>query len=221
VILVFDLDDTLYDEITYVESGFWAVANFAANEWQLEKQLVYDKLIHALDKTGRGRVFDTVLSHYDCLSKTNIRRCLGIYRRHKPSIDLHDPGARCLARFKTYPMYLVTDGNKLVQHNKVLALGLQSRFKRIFITHRFGVDKAKPSPYCFNLIANEEGMPPERIFYIGDNPAKDFVGIKPLGFRTVRVLTGMHKDICKSKRYEADTAVHTLDELTPALIERL
>ena len=30
------------------------------------------------------------------------------------------------------------------------------------------------------------------MLYVADHPRKGFVGIKPLGFRTLRVLTGQH-----------------------------
>lgn len=219
MIVVFDLDDTLYDEIRYVESGFQAVASFAADRWGLNSTEVFEQLNHILARRGRGQVFDAMLSYFDLLTKTNIKYCIGAYRGHAPSIKLHRAGASCLKRFKAWPMYLVTDGNKLVQYNKVKALGLQSRFRRVMITHRFGVHHAKPSPHCFQVIAKDEGVEPKQVVYIGDNPAKDFVGIKPLGFKTVRVLTGVHREVRKSKRFEAHTTIDTLDELTPQLLD--
>ena len=221
MIMVFDLDDTLYNEIHYVESGFKAVSGFISSQWQLNRDEVYNLLIQALSSKGRGHVFDSVLSYYGQLSKQNVRRCIGVYRRHMPSIELHKAGARCMKRFHSWPRYLVTDGNKLVQNNKVVALRLQPQFKRIMITHQFGVARAKPSPYCFELIAKAENLEPPQIIYIGDNPAKDFVGIKPLGFRTIRVLTGAHRNVCKPDHYEAETTIKTLDELTPAFLEQL
>lgn len=219
--MVFDLDDTLYDEISYVRSGFAAVADFMAQRWELDSSAIYDRLTHALKTDGRGRVFDSVLSHYGRCSKSNVQRCLGIYRRHKPTISLHDAGEQCLRRFDSYIRYLVTDGNKVVQSNKVEALRLKPRFERVFITHRFGIRHAKPSPYCFQLIAKTEGVSPQNIVYVGDNPVKDFVGLKPLGFKTVRVLTGVHRDVRLSRCFEADVSIPSLDELTPHLIEEL
>ena len=221
MILVFDLDDTLYDEISYVRSGLRAVADFMAQQWHLEPPDTYDRLTRALQNDGRGRIFDPVLLHYGRLTKANVKRCLGIYRRHKPVIRLHRAGEECLSRFDSDSRYLVTDGNKLVQSNKVEALRLKPRFERVFITHRFGIRHAKPSPYCFQLIAKTEGVSPQNIVYVGDNPVKDFVGLKPLGFKTVRVLTGVHRDVRLSRCFEADVSIPSLDELTPHLIEEL
>ncbi len=42
------------------------------------------------------------------------------------------------------------------------------------------------------------------IVYIGDNPNKDFVNIKKLGFRTIRVLKGMFSNSNKETKFEAE-----------------
>lgn len=221
MILAFDLDDTLYDEIRFVESGFRAVAGDMAERWQLNEQRIYGQLLSALGEYGRGQVFDQVLSGYGRRSQRNVRRYVAVYRKHRPSIQLHAPGKRCLTRFASWSKYLVTDGNKQVQQNKVVALGLEPVFKRVMITHRFGVQHAKPSAYCFLKIAERERVPMTEIVYIGDNPAKDFVGIKPHGCKTIRVLTGMHKDVRREAEFEAHAEVATLDEITPQFLHQL
>ncbi len=38
MIYIFDLDDTLYDERQYVESGLAAVASFVAKTWNIDKR---------------------------------------------------------------------------------------------------------------------------------------------------------------------------------------
>ena len=47
--------------------------------------------------------------------------------------------------------------------------------------------------------------------YVGDNPAKDFVNLTPLGVHTVRVLTGMHRSVRPSKRYLPRHTIRSLD----------
>lgn len=46
----------------------------------------------------------------------------------------------------------------------------------------------KPAPYP--VLARQLGVPPHEVMYVSDNPQKDLVGIKPVGFRTVRILRG-------------------------------
>lgn len=214
MVIVFDLDDTLYEEITYVRSGFRAVAAFLEKEFTLPAKRTYPALLKILEEEGRGRVFDRLLEREELYSRVNVTRCLAVYRRHRPEIALSPEADRCLKRLNHLPLYIVTDGHKGVQHNKLTALGLYGRVRFCYLTHRYGLDKAKPSPHCFMAICRREKVDPGRVVYIGDNPHKDFVGIKPLGFRTVRVKSGIYRDLVLDERHEAEIAIASLDALT-------
>ncbi len=213
MILVFDLDDTLYDETTFVKSGFKAVANYLKSEYGLSEKVVSDQLEKEFEK-GRGEIFDNVLKEHKLYSKSRVQKCVSVYRSHKPSITLSNEGKECLERFKKYTKYIVTDGNKLVQYNKIKALGIENKFKKCFITYRYGRKHSKPSPYCFDLICKIEKVMPSQVVYIGDNVSKDFVGIKPLGFRTIQVMTGQYGHYQRDINYQADYKIQSLDELT-------
>ena len=104
---------------------------------------------------------------------------------------------------KKYSLYLVTDGNKIVQKNKVEALGIKNLFKKIFITHRFGLKNAKPSLYCFKIIKKIEECTWSDMIYIGDNPHKDFVNLNKVGAGTARILNGSYKKHKAKRRYDA------------------
>lgn len=212
-LIVFDLDDTLYDELTYVKSGFHKVAAFLSNEFKISTDELSKWMWNRLTTHGRGTIFDDVLREYGHYSKSIAKRCLSVYRTHQPNISLPDTTLHCLKEFSHYPLYIVTDGNKLVQHNKLVALGLYHHMKHCYVTHRYGKHHAKPSPYCFLHIAKKEKVSPNDVVYIGDNPLKDFVGIKPLGFRTIRVMTGQYKDVRMPLEYEADECIESLTEL--------
>ena len=63
MIVCFDLDDTLYDEITYVQSGLKAVAKYLNNVKLLDysEDDMYFQLTKILRENGRGKVFDIFL----------------------------------------------------------------------------------------------------------------------------------------------------------------
>lgn len=178
-VVVFDMDDTLYDEMTYVQSGFSAVAEFLSNGYGISSEDAIMVMNNELMDNGRGQVFDSVLKHFNIWSKYIVLKCLAVYRTHTPDIRLLDDALECLSLLMPdYPMYLVTDGNKMVQNMKVKALGIEQYMKYCFITHRYGIRHSKPSPYVFHKIADREKVDFNRVMYIGDNPNKDFVGIK-------------------------------------------
>lgn len=218
MVLVFDLDDTLYSEIKFVKSGFKEVALWLNKNFDLDKNEVYNNLLQILDEKGRGEIFNDVLKKYDLFSKQLLKQCIQIYRLHKPDIKLCPEALSCLKRFYYFPKYVVTDGHKIVQENKVKALQLNLYVKHVYITYRHGIKNSKPSPYCFELIAKKEDQPFHNIIYIADNPVKDFIGIKSLGFGTVRILQGNYKDVKMDIEHEAQVNIASLNELTQNFI---
>ncbi|MFN4055708.1 MAG: HAD family hydrolase [Alishewanella aestuarii] len=212
MIYIFDLDDTLYDERQYVDSGLRAVACFVANRWQLDEDISYQTMQQLLDSRGRGRIFDDLLAAHGLATKANVKACVSCYRLHQPQITMPAAHHQLLQQLPK-PLYLVTDGNKIVQQKKVQALGIAHYFKRIFITHRFGVKHAKPSTYCFELIKKAEQCEWKDMVYIGDNPVKDFVNLNELGVQTVRVRTGCHKDVRAKLKHDAIKTIGNLSEL--------
>jgi putative hydrolase of the HAD superfamily len=214
MVIVFDLDDTLYDESTYVKSGFRAVAAMLAREHGVDAVWAYRRMLAILRREGRGRVFDRILAEaIGRASQRAVQACVSAYRLHRPSIRLSAPGDAALRRHRDQPLYLVTDGNKLVQARKVEALGLARRFRRVFITHCYGRAAAKPSLHCFERIRQLERCAWSELAYVGDNPAKDFVALNTVGALTVRVLTGGHAAAVAAPGYDARLTLRHLGQL--------
>jgi putative hydrolase of the HAD superfamily len=217
MIPIFDLDDTLYPENTFVESGFRAVADMLAINFGWDRQHSFDRMMVTLQHRGRGAVFDELLRSHDAYTVRQVQHCVQAYRQHQPEISLFAAAKAFLEENRGRKMYLVTDGNKCVQANKVKSLQLGDYFKKIFITHRYGVLKAKPSVYCFDLIRNIEGCKWNEMAYIGDNPAKDFVNLNLKGVFTVRVLTGEHANVVAKPGFDANTCIEGLENLSSIL----
>lgn len=221
MILVFDLDDTLFDELTYVKSGFKAVSEDLSTRFGISAKSALAFMKDHLAQKGRKQVFDAVLTHFGVYSKKNVDRCVKVYHLHKPNIVLSPEALRCLRLFKDVSKYIVTDGNKVVQANKIEALGLEKYIRFSYITHRYGIKNAKPSLYCFEKICQREKVTPNQVVYIGDNPNKDFIQLKRAGFHTIRLLQGAHKDLKMPHEHEADQEINSLDEFTLDLMRRL
>jgi len=225
MILVFDLDDTLYPEITYVHSGFRAVAIHLEQTYGLSAQESFNHMLRTLEQHGRGEVFDHLLKSVNLFSQARVRQCLSVYRRHHPNIELYPDAREFLLKqlVASAPLYLVTDGNKHTQAAKISALKLDGFFKKMFITRRYGLDKEKPSLYCFEKICHLENCGFNQLMYVGDNPAKDFINLKKVGGQAVRLLKGMHKDIVADSRHDAHYHVQDfveLEQVVNAIVDR-
>jgi putative hydrolase of the HAD superfamily len=212
-ILIFDLDDTLYDEMTYVLSGFSHVAKYLTESKGIPSKNSLQEMKEILDSQGRGHVFDTLLKNHQIYSKKLVNECLQVYRHHIPKLELYSDSKWLLKRYHDHLLFIVTDGHKIVQGIKVKALKLDITMEHCYLTNRYGNKYSKPSPHCFLLICKKYKVSPKDVVYIADNPYKDFVGLKPLGFQTVRILRGRYKDVRLDSLHEADRTITSLDEI--------
>ena len=211
-ILIFDLDDTLYLEENYAVSGFEAVSDFVFDAYQIPREITLRILLSALHSGERHSAFQNL--SFSCrLPKKAIRECLTVYRGHKPKISLDESTRQLLNTYDQVNKYVVTDGNKIVQKRKVDALKLDLYFRYSFVTHNFGLKAAKPSIFCFNKIREMESVDWIDLVYIGDDPKKDFVNLKPLGVKTIRVMTGRYSRLEVSKDFDAEYRISNLNDL--------
>lgn len=221
MVLIFDLDDTLYDEMTYVRSGFRAVAAFGKESFGWNEIKSYNFMNESLMENGRGKVFDEWLRLHDNYSNFQVARCVHIYRHHSPQIQLAKFALKILEQYQAqHSLYLVTDGHKIVQHKKIVALGIDTIFKRCLITHRFGIKHAKPSLYCFEKIRKVEKCDWSRMVYVGDNPNKDFINLNVMGAHTIRVKTGAYAEVKAEVGFDAKYTISDLEQL-PTLLDQV
>jgi putative hydrolase of the HAD superfamily len=222
MILVFDMDDTLYPEIMYVKSGINAVCKYLSDNFNLDQSLIKNEMNLYLDENGRELMFDSLLSKYNLKKKFIVKKCLSVYRNHYPKITMFEEAEVCLKNLNQFHKYLVTDGNVYVQRKKIDALGLKKYFIKTIPTYQYGIQYSKPSTFCFDLIRDREQVASNaELIYIGDNPNKDFVNLKKSGYKTIRVLTGGFKNIFLSKDFEAHITINNLKDLTPEFLKNI
>lgn len=168
--LVFDLDDTLYSELSFLISGYQLIAK------KLEKyssQNIFESM-YAVYNSG-GNVFQWVVEKYGVLNpeEINIPNLLHIYRTHLPDIKLYDDVKEFLASVKMKGLRtgLITDGRSITQRNKLKALGLSDYFDEVIISEEFGSEK----PAERNYAHFENKFPGYGFHYFGDNVKKDFI----------------------------------------------
>ncbi len=218
--VIFDLDDTLYAERQFVYSGFRAVARYLAGRYGLNEAELLLRMQQLLCDEGRGRIFNRVLQE-NGLDSSLVSTLVEIYRSHKPVLELCADAREIIGdlRGKAHcseensqdlqPKVmtgLITDGAAKVQWNKIKALGLEDMMDIIIVTDDYGIGCWKPSPVPYRIVMDKLGVLPQSCLYIGDNPEKDFVTARELGWYTVRIRRpgGMCYEIEKTPLYEAD-----------------
>jgi putative hydrolase of the HAD superfamily len=187
LLVVFDLDDTLYLERDFVRGGFRAVGD------HLRRELGVRGFFRAAWKRfiagERGFVFDRVLADNGIApDRPLIRTLLRIYRTHSPKLRLCPDARRFLSRPPDgAAIAIITDGQLPVQKAKVRALGLDKVVDEIVITGQWGPRFAKPHPRAYRRLERRFRLPGSACLYVGDNPAKDFQAPRALGWSAIRM----------------------------------
>ena len=188
-VVIFDLDDTLYDEYEFVKSGFKVVAAYLSSRYELDKNDIFTRLCEITKRDGRGKVFNTLLSNLGLYSLERVQTLIYIYRSHLPKIFLEKRVVYYLntLRKKGLLLGIVTDGKSSVQSRKVEALGLKDYFDLILCSDELGREYWKPSTVPFKVVLDLLKTPPEKAVYVGDNVRKDFYGPNLMGLLTIQL----------------------------------
>ncbi len=213
--VIFDLDDTLYNERHYVESAMLRVAEYFGQKYEMNIEEVYQELMQILDEKGRGKIFNIFMDNHAI--EENVADIVQIYRDTKPRLSLYQDAEETITELKKKGILLgiITDGCSKVQHRKIDGLQIRGLFDEVIVTDDYE-QAAKPStlPYCMILDRHPQ-LKPEECIYIGDNPNKDFMGAREVGMATARIIraVGDHMKTRVSEEKEADFRLKSLTEL--------
>ena len=211
LIIVFDLDDTLYSEKEYVISGISFVEKYISSLYGIPfngeilkayKKGVIDLWGWACKKVGLPiEIKDSFL---------------WLYRNHYPNINLFPGILQLINELNQYnaKVIVLTDGRSISQRLKIKALKLDNL--PIYISEEYS--SVKPNKKRFLLIQNKwEGGD---FVYIGDNPNKDFIAPKDLNWFCVGAdwcKDKIHNKILTNKNIQPDIWIKQPKELIKIL----
>jgi len=222
LVLVFDLDDTLYPEREFALSGFRAAGRWAAAELGVEG--LDAEMARLLDDGHLGKLFTIALAgKLPSHTPEQLAGLLEAYRNHEPQLALFEDAAWALAHFADKAkLGMITDGTHQMQARKVAALGIAPRFQEIVYTHALGGREfSKPHPESYERVERALGAGARRLVYVGDNPSKDFVVPNARGWVSVMVERPGHKRIhSAAKVADGGAPQHTVSSLAelPAVL---
>lgn len=206
-VIVFDLDDTLYNELDYLKSAYEEIAQHISpkNHKELYAQMLS---IYRENKN----VFEFLCDKY----KLRLEGLLTIYRNHKPNIKLKDGALEIIRKIKSKngKIAIVTDGRYATQMTKIKALKLSDFVDKIVISEEIGSEK--PSLKNFSIV--EENLTGKLYYYIADNLKKDFLGPNQLGWKTVCLIDSgcnIHNNTNKylKDKYKPQKFINSFNEI--------
>ncbi len=211
--IVFDLDDTLCNEIDFLKSAYAEIATILAfdeaNTLCKEMLAMYGANIN---------VFEELVIKYP--NDISMDRLLSLYRNHQPHMNLkpHAKDVLLTVKEKGYSLGLITDGRSITQRNKLESLGILSLFDLMVISEEMGTSKPNENNYKAFMDNNHDAY-----YYIGDNTSKDFITANRLGWKTICLLDqgdNIHAQLFDiDPEYWPQYKINQLDELIPLLLE--
>jgi len=171
---VFDLDDTLYAEIDFLQSAYQHIASILS---PVNASALYQQMLQRYN--NKEDVFKWLINVYP---GCEMQWLLHEYRHHTPAIKLNEAALEILQKLKKYnaPCGLITDGRSITQRNKLKALHIEDAFDDIIISEEFGSEKPDERNYTFFT----KKYPGKHFYFFGDNIRKDFIVPEKLGWNS-------------------------------------
>ncbi|MBT3297549.1 HAD-IA family hydrolase [archaeon] len=214
--LVFDLDDTLYDNTNYWLGAFKDISFYLEKEYGVEKNETYSILFKIFNenKSMYSHLFDDLITELNITppSKDNlIKEMVKIFHSHKPELELYDDTLLTLNELKKeYKLGIITNGKYPTQMNKIRLLGLEKYFEVIICPEYIN---RKPKSQSYFEMLGKLGFSNKEVIYVGDNPLVDFIGAKEAGLITIRIMKGPFKDMVVSSELDAEFKINNLKEI--------
>jgi len=154
-----------------------------SQEYSIDENAYFNNLKSIFFEKNTYRTFDKAflrlnLSLPDNWEEFVINKVLTLYRNFIPDpeeLEIIEENFAILNSYrkKNVPIFLLTNGNYMVQKNKIKALRIENYFEDILISDFFGKQYRKPSLYMFHLILKKYNIDPKDIIYFGDNDEID------------------------------------------------
>jgi len=209
--IVFDLDNTLYDQKLFNLGAFGDVSDYVSKRFYVGRKKTYNALSREwLANPDSPRLFDKILPSVG-VHGADIGRIVGVFHGHTPKLKLY-PGAKdVLSKLKScYALGLLTDGTPSMQRRKIAALRLEKMFDKIVLTAESGRGRPKPDKASYKRVLRLLMVRPDEAVYIGDNPKVDFRSAKKIGMATIRIMKGRFKDAKARDGCDADYRIKNL-----------
>lgn len=191
--IVFDLDDTLYDQQRPFQQALASVWNDPAVSSHVLTDL-FKAFKHMNDRVAKletltmNHVFNRlndVLTQHDLPTLTNsvwLAFC-DRYRTETKKITLFsDIQAQLPLLNKHYELGVITNGESNTQSEKFSHLELEQWVKKENVVISDEVGLRKPDPRIFTHFNRQMNLQANEVVYIGDNFEKDMVGAKQAGW---------------------------------------
>lgn len=202
--IVFDLDNTLYDETLYLRSVFTAFLQvYQHSSWRCG---IVDQITSSF-RSQHQDVLKGMLGLIEWDQKQYHDELFQLYCQHRANIDLTQTTKQLLIRLKKqgYLLGVLTNGVVNVQRNKVNLLSLSDLVDTVVYARENGAAYEKPHKQAFIRVCQELNVDVTDAVMIGDNYNCDIKGALKAGLMAIY--------LNKKSIGNCDIALHTINQL--------
>lgn len=195
--ILFDIDDTLFPTTAFaLEARRAAVRAMIAAGFDFEEVVVFNELLEVISEfsSNYSQHFNKLVHRLDPAGErtpnVDLVVAAGVsayhdtkFRSLEPFADV--PGALDYCKGRGWIVGVLSHGWTSKQAEKLIRLGVADKFDptAIFISEKIGINK--PNPKLYARAAEELGLRPDEMIYIGDSPAHDVAPARSLGMTTI------------------------------------
>ena len=172
--LIFDLDDTIYDEFEYLKLAYsFAAQRIHEVNSSLSKKMLEKFLISAFLKEGRKNLYQKLEKNFN-IKNYSLENFLDSLRT-VPILENSIPINKNIYNFisgnsQKFKMFIATNGNPIQQANKVKSLDIPHKnLIQIIYCDFFGKDRRKPSPFFITHILTKYELVKNELLFIGNS----------------------------------------------------
>jgi FMN phosphatase YigB (HAD superfamily)/carbamoylphosphate synthase large subunit len=179
--VVFDLDDTLFDQKRWMFeklSMTWYLASSALPD----RSSFLSLALRIIEEGNRSRLFDAIGAELGLEAKLR-QRLIDIYRAAVPKQPCVYPDTRATLvelRSRGYRTGVLTDNPPLSQKQKLVSSAIDTLVDAVTLTGELGVQK--PDSRAFIAVAEKLGCETHQLIMVGDNVFRDVVGAVDAGY---------------------------------------
>lgn len=172
--IIFDLDNTLYDEIEYLSKAYFYIGNKISklsNHFSAQDIFIY--LLEEFKANGRKNLYQKLITKFDVVnySLSDFLDDLREVVIQENSIQIKEQFYSFITtNINNYKFFIATNGNKIQQENKIRSINIpfKNRFNIVYCDD-FGNNKRKPNPFFINYISKSFEIKLNDMIFIGDS----------------------------------------------------
>mgnify|MGYP001463043820 CR=1 FL=1 len=185
--VIFDLDNTLYDENTYFLKVFEKFSNLHGLNYNIFKEAFTDSF-----RLKSKDIFSDLLIIQNYNSNSNQKELFELYKTINCNIKLYNEAYKILnyLKKKKIKKIIITNGSVVSQKNKVKLLNLEKYIDEVIYAREFGKNFEKPNTKPFLEAIKLLNIKTNEAIYVGDHPYTDIKGANKSGIKALRFLNG-------------------------------